>query len=51
MKEYSKPLISIAEARKILASDATELTDEQIAREVQNIEALAEYLLRKAPVR
>lgn len=46
-----KQIISVKEARKILAEEASGLTDEQIRQLVQNIEKLSEYGLEMALVR
>lgn len=48
---YQKPVISVKEARKILAEEASELSDTQIRELIQNIEKLATHSLEMTQVR
>lgn len=49
--DRSKPLITVKEARKILAQEGSELSDDQIGELIHNMEKLAEYGLEMAQVR
>lgn len=46
-----KPLISILEARKILAEEASALSDDELLELIQSMEKLASYGLEMAQVR
>lgn len=50
-QKYHKPIISIKEARKILAAEAQGLSDEELLQELYFWEKLAETGLRMAQVR
>lgn len=42
-----KPIMSVKEARKLLGKTASNMTDEEIAKVVDNLDEIAKYMLQK----
>ena len=51
INQFERPLISIKEARKILAYEASKLSDDEVGELIRNIVKLSEYGLEIAKVR